>query len=144
MCLAQILDGMAVDVAGERLLAVVDDLHRPVRVQREQRGVDLHRDVLAAAERAADAGEVDAHPLEREAEARRDLGPVDVEPLRRDVDVDAALAVRHREPRLGAEEGLILDARLVDALDGDLARAPRDRRGVITIVRTTFGRGSSR
>ena len=54
---------VAVDVAGERLLAVVDDLHRAVRVQREQRGVDLHRDVLAAAERAADAGEVDAHPL---------------------------------------------------------------------------------
>ena len=51
-----------VHVAGERLLAVVDDLHRPVRVQREQRAVDLHREVLAAAERAADAGEVDRAP----------------------------------------------------------------------------------
>ena len=50
-----------VHVADERLLAVVDHLHRPARVQREQRAVDLHREVLAPAERAADAGEVDAH-----------------------------------------------------------------------------------
>ena len=58
---------MAVHVPGERLLAVVDDLHRAVRVQREQRAVHLHRQVLAAAERAADAGEMDAHLLERRA-----------------------------------------------------------------------------
>ena len=83
--------------------------------------MDLHRDVLAAAERTADAGQVDANPLGREAEAGSDLGPIDVEPLRRDVDVDAALAVRDREARLRAEERLILDARLVDAFDGDLA-----------------------
>ncbi len=75
------------------------------------RGVDLHREVLAAAEGAADAGEVDPHLLGREAEARRDLVAVDVEPLRRDVDVDAALAVRHGEPRLGPEEGLVLARR---------------------------------
>ena len=87
------------DVAGERLLAVVDDLHRPVGVEREQRGVDLHREVLAAAEGAADAGEVDPHLLGREAEAGRDLVAVDVEPLRRDVDVDAALAVGDRDAR---------------------------------------------
>ena len=36
-----------VDVADKRLLAAVDDLHGPVRVQREQRAVDLHREVLA-------------------------------------------------------------------------------------------------
>ena len=91
-----------VDVAGERLLAVVDHLHRPVRVEREHRGVDLHREVLAAAEGAADAGEVDPHLLGREAEARRHLVAIDVEPLRRDVDVDAALAVRNREARTRA------------------------------------------
>ena len=104
---------MPVHVAGERLLAVVDDLHRAVRVQREQRAVHLHRQVLAPAERAADAGEVDAHLLERQPEARRDLRAVDVQPLRRDVDVDAALAVRHREPGLRPEERLILDPDLV-------------------------------
>ncbi len=112
---------MTVHVPGERLLAVVDDLHRPVRVQREHRAVHLHREVLAAAERAADPAEVDAHLLQRQSEARRDLGPVDMQPLRRDVDVDAALAVGYREPRLGPEERLILAADLVHATDGDVA-----------------------
>ena len=87
---------MAVDVADEPLLAAVDDLHRTARVQREHRAVDLHRQVLAPAERAADARQVDAHLLGRQAEARRHLVAVDVQPLRRDVDVDAALAVRAR------------------------------------------------
>ena len=77
--------------------------------------MDLHREVLAPAERAADAGEVDPHLLRLEVEARRDLVAVDVEPLGRDVDVDAALAVGDREPRLGAEERLVLLADLVDA-----------------------------
>ena len=112
---------MAVDVPDERLLAVVDDLHRPARVEREQRGVDLHREVLAAAERAADAGEVDPHLLRLEAEAGRDLVAVDVQPLRRDVDVDAALAVGDREPRLGPEERLVLDPDVVDARHRDVA-----------------------
>ncbi len=90
-------------------------------MEREQRGVDLHRDVLAAAERAADPREMDAHAFERQPEARSDLGPVDVQPLRGHVDVDAALAVGDGKARLGAEERLVLDSRLVDALDGDLA-----------------------
>ena len=106
---------MAVDVAGERLLAVVDDLHRPARVEGEHRAVDLHREVLAAAERAADAGEVDPHLLRREPEAGRHLVAVDVQPLRCNVDVDTALAVRDGESRLRAEERLILDADVVDA-----------------------------
>src|SRR5215207_9334244 len=61
--------GMAVDVADERLLAAVDHLHRPARAQREHAGVDLHRDVLAAAERATDAAEHEPHRLRREREA---------------------------------------------------------------------------
>jgi len=108
-------------MADERLLAVVDDLHRPVRVQREHRAVNLHRQVLAASEGAADAGEVDPDLVGLEPQARRHLVAVDVEPLRRDVDVDAALAVRNGEPGLRAEEGLVLDADLVHAGDGDLA-----------------------
>ena len=112
---------MAVDVAEERLLPVVDDLHRPLRVQREHGAVDLHREVLATSERAADAGEVDAHHLGRQAEARRHLIAVDVQPLRRDVDVDAALSVGDGEARLRPEERLILDADVVDAADGDIA-----------------------
>ena len=77
--------------------------------------MDLHREVLAAAERAADAGEVDAHHLGREAEARRDLVAIDVQPLGRNVDVDAALTVGHREARFRAEERLVLDADVVHA-----------------------------
>jgi hypothetical protein len=44
-----------------------------------------------------------------------------VEPLGRDVDVDAALAVGYRQPRLRPEERLVLDAELVVAVDGDVA-----------------------
>ena len=83
--------------------------------------MDLHREVLPAPERAADACEVDPHLLFRQPQARRDLVAVDVEPLRRDVDVDAALAVRNGQARLRAEERLILDPELVVALDRDLA-----------------------
>ena len=82
-------------------------------MQREQRGVDLHREVLAPAERAADAGEVDPDLLRGQGQAGRDLLAVDVQPLRRDVDVDAALAVRHGEPGLRPEERLVLRAELV-------------------------------
>ena len=80
----------------------------------------LHRDVLAPAERAANAAQVQAHALRRQVEAGAELLLVDVQPLRRDVEVDAALAVGHREAGLGAEEGLVLHAHLVLAADDDL------------------------
>jgi hypothetical protein len=70
--------------------------------------VDLHRDVLAPAERAPDTGQRQAHLLGRQVERRGDLLAVDVQPLGGDVEVDAALVVRHREARLGPEEGLVL------------------------------------
>ena len=119
------LRGMPVDVADEGLLAVVDDLDRTVRVQREQRAVDLHRQVLAAAERTSHAREVDAHLLGLQIQARRDLIAIDVQPLGCDVHVDAALAVRHGEPRLGPEEGLVLDPDLVDTGDRDVTLGRR-------------------
>src|SRR5438552_18287908 len=78
-----------VHVPRERLLAVVDDLHGPVRVQRKHRAVDLHREILAAAEGAADPCEVNAHLVALEPEAGRYLVAIDVQPLRRDVDCDA-------------------------------------------------------
>ena len=112
---------MAVHVADERFLAVVDHLHGAVRVQCEQRAVDLHREVLTAAERPTHAGEVDPDSLRSEVEARGDLVPVDVEPLRGDVDVHAALAVGHRQAGLRAQERLILLSELVVARDGDVA-----------------------
>ncbi len=82
--------------------------------------MDLHGEVLAPAEGAADAGEVDAHLRRRQAEAGRDLVAVDVQPLRGDVDVHAALPVRNGQARFGPEEGLVLDAELVVAADRDL------------------------
>ena len=112
---------VTVDVPDERLLAVVDDLHRAARVERQHGGVDLHGQVLASTECSSHAGEVDPHLLRFEAEARRDLIAVDVEPLGRDVDVDAALPVRDRDAGLGAEERLILLAGLVDAFHHDVA-----------------------
>jgi hypothetical protein len=87
--------------------------------------VDLHGEILATTESAPDACEVDAHLLWLEPKAGRDLVAVDVQPLSGDVDVDPALAVGHREARLGAEEGLVLDPELVHAFDGHVAL--RDR-----------------
>ena len=82
--------------------------------------MDLHRQVLAAAERAAHAAERDAHLLRRQVEAGRGLVAVDVQPLRGDEEVDAAVLGRHREAGLGAEEGLVLHPDLVLAADHDL------------------------
>src|SRR5205814_8933903 len=59
-------------------------------------------------------------PVALGSEAGRDLVAGDVQPLPRDVDVDAAFSVGDREPGLRAQEGLVLDAELVDARDGDL------------------------
>ena len=114
---------MPVDVPEERLLAPVDHLHRPAGVQREQARVGLHRDVLAPAERAADAGEREAHLLHRQVQAGRDLVAVDVQPLRRDPQVDAAVLGRHREPGLRPEERLVLHPDLVLAADHDVGLA---------------------
>ena len=82
--------------------------------------MDLHVEVLARAERAADAGERDPHLLLGQVEARRDLLPVDVQPLRDDVEVDAAVGGRHGEAGLGPERRLVLHRRLVVALDPDV------------------------
>ena len=110
-----------VDVADEGLLAVVDHLHGALGSQREHRRVQLHREILPPAERSADSGQVHAHHLRRQAEAGGDLVAVDVRPLRRDVDVDAALPVGDRDPRLRSEERLILLPDLVDARHGHVA-----------------------
>lgn len=111
---------MAVDVAEEGLEAVVDHLDGLAGAQRQQAGVDLHRQVLAAAEGAADAGERHADLLLGQAEDGGDLPQVGVEPLGGDVQVDAAVLGGHREPRLGAEERLVLHAEDVFAGDHDV------------------------
>ena len=112
--------------------------------------MDLDREVLAAAEGAADAGEVDPNPFGLEVEAGRDLVAIDVEPLGCDVDVDAALPVGDRDPRLRAQERLILRADLVDARHHDLTfhagiavrdlDVPQDVRPRVVAIAVTRGR----
>src|SRR5439155_13903584 len=87
----------------------------------EQRAVDLHRQVLAAAERAADACEMDTHLFWLQVQTRRDLVAIHMQPLRRDVDVHATLAVRYGKPRLRPEERLVLDPDFVDTGNRHLA-----------------------
>ena len=72
--------------------------------------MDLHRQVLAAAEGAADAGQRHPDLVLGQAEHGRDLPQVGVQPLGGDVEVDAAVLGGHREARLGAEERLVLHA----------------------------------
>ena len=115
---------MAVDVAEEGLVAQVAHLHRPPGGQRQQAGVDLHAHVLAPAEGATDAAQVQAHVVGGEPEAGGDLVAVLVQPLGRHPQVDAAGAVGHGQARLGPEEGLVLHADLVGALDHHLAVGP--------------------
>ena len=77
--------------------------------------MDLHREVLAPAEGAADPAQVEAGQLEREPQAGGHLALVNVQPLGGDVEVDAAVLGRDRERRLRPEEGLVLHAHLVVA-----------------------------
>ena len=90
--------------------------------------MDLHRDVLAPAERAADAGEREAHLVLRQGERSGDLVAVDVQPLGRDEEVDPAVLGGHREPGLRPEERLVLHPHLVLAADHDVGLARLGRR----------------
>ena len=74
-------------------------------------------------------------------EAGGDLVAVLVQPLGGDPQVDPALAVGHGQPRLGAEERLVLHADLVGALDHHVAGRRRRRRGSTTMRRITLPSG---
>ncbi len=106
---------VAVHVPVERLLPVVDHLHRLAGVQGQHARVHVHGQVLTPAERAADAGQHEPDLLRWQPQRRADLPLVDVQPLGGHVQVHPALAVRHREPRLGPEKGLVLHADPVTA-----------------------------
>jgi hypothetical protein len=115
------LRGVSVDVGGKGLRSVVDHLHRPPGVQRQQAQMDLQSEVLAGAEGAADPGEMDPDLIGLEAEAGVDLFMVLVDPLGGNVEVDAPNAVGNGEPCLGSQHRLVDRAGLVGALDHDLA-----------------------
>jgi hypothetical protein len=69
----------------------------------------VHRQVLAPAERAADAGRFDHDLLRRQPERLGELLVVQVHPLGGHVQLHAVLG-RHRQPRLGREEARVLHA----------------------------------
>ena len=111
-----------VDVAEEALVPAVLHLDGPTGAQRQEAGVDLEADVLAGAERPADAAEGEAHLVLGQAEAGGDLLAVLVQPLRGDEQLDARAArVGQRQRRLEAEEGLVLHPDLVGALHHHVA-----------------------
>lgn len=114
------LRGVAVDVAVEGLQPVVDHLHGPAGVQGQHAAVDLHGEVLAAAEGAAHAGHGEADLLQREAEGVGRLPLVDVEPLGGEEEVDAAVLVGDRQTGLRPQERLVLHAHGVHVGDHDL------------------------
>lgn len=109
--------GVAVDVPEEGFEAVVDDLHGLAGAQGEQAGVDLHGQVLASAEGAADAGQGHADLVLGQSEHGGDLAQVGVEPLGGHVQVHAAVLGGYGEAGLGAEERLVLHAEAVVAGD---------------------------
>ena len=87
--------------------------------------MDLHGQVLARAERAADAGQHHPHLVFWHAQADRDLRLVHMQPLGGHVQLDPAVLGRHREAGLGPEERLVLHADLVAARDHDAGRGLR-------------------
>ena len=80
---------VAVDVAEEALGPGVGHAHRPPEAQGQQAGVHLQADVLAGAERPADAAEREPHGGLGQVEAGGDLLAVLVQPLGGDVQLDA-------------------------------------------------------
>ncbi len=87
--------------------------------------MDLHGQVFARAERAADAGQHQAHLVRGHVQAGRDLRLVHVQPLGGHVQVDPAVLGGHRQAGLGAEERLVLHADLVTAGDHEAGRRLR-------------------
>ena len=124
------LHRVALAVADHRLFAAPDGfdstpaqyaaLGQPPDGQRQR---DLHRHVLAAAERAAD-GRVDhAHLFLRDAQRVCDLALVLMRPLPGHLHRDAAFLVQIGHTGLGLEIGVLLHRGLIDPLDDDIGLA---------------------
>src|SRR5438067_2844417 len=111
---------MAVNMAVKGFLPAVGHLDRPLRSQRQQAGMDLHADILARAEGAADAGEVEAYLCRWQIEAGGQLLEIGVQPLRGDEEIDATVGGGNRQARFGTEGRLVLHAGLVHPLHPDV------------------------
>ena len=81
----------------------------------------LQADVLASTEGTTYPAKGEPHLLDRQIETRCDLCTVFVEPLRGDEQLDTtATRVGQGQRGFQTQEGLVLHARFVDALDDDL------------------------
>ena len=97
----------------------------------------MKAEVLPGAERPAHAGQGHPDPVGVQPEAVGHLVAVRVEPLGGDEQVHPAVIGRNCQPRLRAEEGLVLHAHLIGALHGDQAVAPGGRRVAVAQVDPT-------
>ena len=115
---------MAVHMPDEGFRPRVRDLDGPARLEREEAGVRLHRQVLSRAERAADAGHRQADLVAWQTEHAGQLLLVDVQPLRGDVEVHPAFAVRDGEAGLRPQRRLVLHPDHVLAGHDDVGPRP--------------------
>ena len=112
---------MSVYVSVEALFAVVGDANRSSGSQGEQTRVHLQADVFASTEGAADSAEHESDLVLGHSQTGGDLLSILVQPLSGDVQLDAtAIVIGNGQGRLQTEEGLILHADHVRALDRDL------------------------
>ena len=136
---------MPVNVADERLVALVDHLDGAAGAESQHAGVGVHGEVLPCTECPAGARKVQPHLVLGQPQAWSRLRQVLMQPLCGDVKVDATAAVGHGQARLGSQEGLVLDPHLVgslhDHLGGTVDAAAADRHRVDHIAVGVDGRG---
>ena len=123
--------GMPLGRGDHVLDAIVDDLHRPTRLEREERRVPRRDrgELLLAAEAAAGL-RLDHSGRVRRAEERLERLERVEGTLDRAMDRDAAI-LRHRDHPVGLDVDVLLVAGVIRALDHDI-RA-RHRRGGVTL-----------
>ena len=66
-------------------------------MKRQQASMRVHGEVFTSAECTAHSGQCQPYLLRRQTQDRADLPLINMEPLRSDIEVDAALAIRHRQ-----------------------------------------------
>ncbi len=101
---------MALVVADDGLFAAPYDRRGPLEAERREREQRLHRQILAAAERAADLRIADRYRVLVELQHRRDLAQVLVQPLPGRLD-DERLALVVRDPGVGLQVRVLLPRR---------------------------------
>src|SRR6056300_1584046 len=112
--------GVSMDMADEALRARIGRPHRSAGHQSEETHMHLQGDVLATAEGSTYSTEGEPDAIFLETEAGSDLATILMQPLRCHEELHAGpVVVGNSDGRFEAEEGLVLHADLVGALDGD-------------------------